>query len=244
MQKGKIVKSIVALAIAGGVVAGVYSFTNKSKTENGIYDEESGFINSEELVSDTVLEMETMTPEEETVFIEVVGPKKEPVGQIEVYRTIDFTKVTNPTETYELLLKKRTEYYNVMKKVCASDMFYNDAERAAAVYNIVRIDNDLAGLMVKISEQRREQVKSDYLDVQVEKLENLQKEIDHLKAYLEDAENIWKNDIDKVEETEREQILKVKKYNELALKQEVKRLEKQLKETKKELENTAMASPQ
>lgn len=235
MKKGKIVKIVVALTLAGGITAGVFSIAKKNENEKSFYDENNDVVVNGEVVTDGVTQMETLTPEEETKFNEFVGPEQEPVGQIEVYRTIDFTKVTNPREIYELLLKKRTEYYNVMSKVCSLDALYNDAERAAAVYNIVRIDNDLSGLMVKISEQKRNEIQNDYLDVQVEKLESLLNEINTLRDTLEEAENVWRRDINKVEEIEAEKILRVKKYNDLALKQEIKKLEKQLKEAKAEL---------
>ena len=55
MGKGKIVKSIVALAIAGGVVAGSYSLFNKNTNKNDVLDQDSEMFLDSEFVTDTEL---------------------------------------------------------------------------------------------------------------------------------------------------------------------------------------------
>lgn len=220
MKNHKIVKRIAALALVATIPVGMISCAKKNKNQTDFYEDEEVFF--------------VEGSQSENGILNVQG-SQETVGKIGVYRPVDFANVTNLVGAYDELLALREEYFKVMKYVCVTKLGYSKEEKAAAIYNVIRIDNDLSGLMVKISDNKRNETKSDYLDVQVEKLEGLKNDINELRTLLEESEKIWQNDIDKIDEIEAEKILKVKRYNDLALKQELNKLEKQLKEAKAEL---------
>ena len=223
MKNSKIVKRIASLVLVVGLTATMFAC---SKKQEEMYDEEGNLITYDQM-------FEEMT--EESVKLDIDG-SKDKVGKISVYNPVDFKTVTNPTATYEELLAKREEYDKVMRHVCTLDSLYSNEEKAAAVYNIVRIDNDLSSLMVKVSEQRQISIKQEQLDVQIEKMETLLNDIRTLQDMLEESESVWQNDIDKVDEVEADKILKVKKLNSMALKKEIKLIKKEIKNLKEELE--------
>ncbi|MBR4998246.1 MAG: hypothetical protein IKY10_00040, partial [Clostridia bacterium] len=202
MKNHKIVKRIAALALVATIPVGMISCAKKNKNQTDFYEDEEVFF--------------VEGSQSENGILNVQG-SQETVGKIGVYRPVDFANVTNLVGAYDELLALREEYFKVMKYVCVTKLGYSKEEKAAAIYNVIRIDNDLSGLMVKISDNKRNETKSDYLDVQVEKLEGLKNDINELRTLLEESEKIWQNDIDKIDEIEAEKILKVKRYNDLAL---------------------------
>ncbi len=220
MKNSKIVKRLTALVLATGIAVTI-SACAKKKGEEVVTD-----INGE-TIDPIVLEMVTYEGESETETV---------VGQIDVYDPVDFKEVVNAEVKYNELLELREEYNNLLISVCEDFDDYNEDEITAAVYNVVRIDNDLTSCMVKIIEQTRTGGKNEYADIQLEKLEQLLSEINSLREMITTSENLWVDHTDKMNKAEVEKVLKVKRFSEMALKAPVKSIEKDIKELKVEIE--------
>lgn len=215
MKNSKIVKRIASLVLVGTIAVSVLSCSKKNKDEEVLSDAE--------IFNEAIQEVEG----EET---------QKKVGKVVVYKPVDFTTVTNVEEKYNEVYEIRQEYLQKMENVLEVRVLFSDEEVAAAVYNVIKADSDLASLMNKICEQKRESVKKDYVDIQLEKLTALKQEMADLQQTLNDAENIWSKHIDDIADTEIDKIIKVKKYNNLALEQSIKRLEKDIEKLEIELE--------
>ncbi|MBQ8615135.1 MAG: hypothetical protein IJ415_01040 [Clostridia bacterium] len=240
MKNTKIVKRISALVIAGVLGFGVVSCAKKgevreaekSTTQQTIIDE-----NGNEVLVQTNTQEETYV--EPTKDLEKEDRSEETtqkVGKVELYSPVDFKTITDVEAKYNEIYAIRQEYFQTMKNVLSVRVLFSDEEVSAAVYNVIRADSDLASLMNKMCEQKRESVKNDYVDVQIEQLTKLKKDMQELQQTLKDAEEIWDDHTDDITETEIDKILKVKKFNNLALEQSIKKLEKDIKELEIELD--------
>lgn len=214
MKNSKIVKRIASLALVGTIAVSVLSCSKKNKDEE---------LNASEIFDETIQQVEG----EET---------QKMVGKVVVYKPVDFTTVNNVEEKYNEVFEIRQEYFQKMKDVLDFRILFSDEEVAAAVYNVIRADSDLASLMNKICEQKIESVKKDYLDIQHEKLTALKEEMVALQQTLKESEEIWGHHTDDIAETEIDKILKVKRFNNLALEQSIKNLEKNIEKLETELE--------
>lgn len=168
--------------------------------------------------------------------------KKE--GVVELYSPVDFSIVSDFQAEYDKLIDKREKFDLTMKTIVATRLLHSKKEVAAAISNVVILDNDLTSLLVKIYDQTKDDVKDDvYLVDQIEKFEKVLDEMNSLKAKIEECKEYYSDALDYIDEVDAEKISKVSKFSLIPLNMPIKNLKQEIKELKVELEEALANQP-
>lgn len=235
MKDFQIYKKIVALTIAGGMLVSLVACGNKNK------DKEFVDVGTESIVDNST----TKYPEHAIIAggskaeLEEETVEKKPQKDIKKYKPLDFKDVSDYSAKYKELLQERERYNKDMKTVVANKNSYSTEEVAYAIYNIVRIDNDLSCLLVKIYEEKTEAIKDDAsLVEQIETLQDVLNKMMNLKSKIETAKKDFNPALDKLVKADVEQIERVQKFSLLPLNAPINKLQREIKDLKIELENS------
>lgn len=154
-----------------------------------------------------------------------------------IYDPIDFSKVEDDEARYELILKERDRYYNHLKSVLRVSSLHTKEEIAAAIYSVVRLDNDLSSLLRKIYNNKKAEIDGmKYYADQIEALEAIFNKMKQLETMITEAEDLYKGHLSKLDRADADQIKRVKKYTLMPLQAPMQQLEVQIEELKTLLE--------
>lgn len=234
-MKVKIVKIIAGLTIVSVVGVGAISCANK-KPET-VLDVLPG---SEQEMLDSL--KEPIIAGGSNVDVSDTNADSETETKVEKYDALDFQTVTDYEAEYDRLIALREEYNKTMKKVVDYKVLYSTEQIAYAIYNVVKVDNDLSCLLLKIYDQRLAETENQiYLADQIESLEDVLNKMKDLQEKVNTARQDFNKGLDELSQADVEQIERVQKFTITPLNRPMKQLERQVKQLRKDLEE-ALAS--
>lgn len=233
-MKTKIVKVVAGLTLVA--VVGISAFSCANKNPESYIDvapkDEEFVLNTDAdsiLAGGSSVNLEDANSDTET--------QAETTAKVEKYQALDFQKVSDYDAEYETLIVKREEYYKTMKLVVDFSALHSTEDIAYAIYNVVKVDNDLSCLLLKIYEQRLAAAENQvYLADQIESLEDVLNKMRDLKAQINEASVDFEKALDRLSEADVEQIERVQKYSVTPLNRPINQLEKKVEQLKEDLE--------
>ena len=131
-----------------------------------------------------------------------------------------------------------------MKNVVALKGIHSTEEIAYAIYNVVKVDNDLSCLLVKIYEKRLAETENQiYLADQIEALEDVLNKMKTLNVEIDTASQDFASALEELSEADVEQIERVQKFSKIPLTKPIKQLEKKVEQLKEDLKAALSNQP-
>ncbi len=248
MKNFKIVKRLSALTLAGAMIVAMVS-CSKSKDEDFSVEtaqnqqDEMIETHEKESVTESVVENKTeektTEKESEKESNKESETEKKEESKIKVYSPLDFKTVSDYATTFDSLIKEREDYEKQMKNVLNFKLLYSKEDISTAIYNVVRIDSDLSSLILKVYENKQNDIQNMvYLADQIETLEAVLNKMQDLQQKIETSKSEYSSSLNDLTNADANQIEKVHKYALNPLKAPIKQLVREIDDLKAELQES------